>query len=155
MPVPKRGPVWRSPSPESKRRESRRAGKCPHGKDVGDNGDDGGDDEMEDDDAKQRLMNQISRHRDDVSVLLFPHSVRLHDPGTDKDVCLSHSGKGQPRHLNTGKSFHFPTCDVSQYSHRSGQCLLFSTGTSGFRIHKTWKRSISKPKYRERLSALR
>ncbi|KAJ9120845.1 hypothetical protein QFC22_002779 [Naganishia vaughanmartiniae] len=64
MPVPKRGPVWRSPSPESKRQESRRAGKCPHGKDV--DGDfDTGDDEMEGEEAKQRHMNQISRHRDD------------------------------------------------------------------------------------------
>jgi hypothetical protein len=89
MPVPKRGPVWRSPSPESKRRESRRAGKCPHGKDVGDDGDDGGDDEMEDDDAKQRLMNQISRHRDDVSVF-FLHipCVYMTRALTSMHVCL-------------------------------------------------------------------
>ncbi|KAJ9095751.1 hypothetical protein QFC19_007464 [Naganishia cerealis] len=69
MPVPKRGPIWRSPSPESKRRDSRRqaAGKCPHGRDMDDDDDASGDDGMDGagQEAKQRHMNQISRHRDD------------------------------------------------------------------------------------------
>lgn len=80
MPVPKRGPVWRSPSPETKRQESRRAMKCPHGKNVDD--DDAEDEEMENEEAKQRHMNQISRHRDDVSVCAL-HFLQLQDSDAD------------------------------------------------------------------------
>ncbi|KAJ9105321.1 hypothetical protein QFC21_001689 [Naganishia friedmannii] len=80
MPVPKRGPIWRSPSPESKRQESRPARKCPHGMEL-DGDDDVGDEEMEDEEAKQRHMNQISRHRDD-SLPLLKHAMDIRFPDT-------------------------------------------------------------------------
>jgi hypothetical protein len=70
MPVVSRAPMWRSPSPESKRREARRERKCPHGRHVEGGDGDGEHDEDDGDETaeeKQRVKNRISRHREDVS----------------------------------------------------------------------------------------
>lgn len=70
MPVVSRAPIWRSPSPESKRKEARRERKCPHGRHVEGGDGDGEHDEDDGDETaeeKQRVKNRISRHREDVS----------------------------------------------------------------------------------------
>jgi hypothetical protein len=90
MPVVNRAPIWRDPSPESKRR-----GKCPHGRPVGGDASDDEEDAESKSEVKQKLKNQISRHRDDVSSWLLGC---LWSP-----LMMFCSGSLLRRHLCTGK----------------------------------------------------
>lgn len=94
-----RAPIWRDPSPESKRREARAGfGKCPHGKVVDEDGS-GEEDEAEGkEEVKQALKNKISRHREDVSLLGSLEGLWV---GTDD---VFRSGRLRRRLRCTGKS---------------------------------------------------